>query len=55
MGVLAQRFGGKIEWDAGKMKAKNRPELDEYIKEPERKGWESVEIPRPSFFERLFG
>ncbi len=55
LGVLAQRFGGKIEWDSENMRATNRPELAEYIKEPERKGWESKEVPQPSFWERLFG
>ena len=40
LGVLAQRFGGKIEWDAKNIKITNRPELNEYIKEPVRKGWE---------------
>jgi predicted dehydrogenase len=40
LGVLATRFGGRIEWDAKNMKATNRPELDPYIKEPVRKGWE---------------
>ena len=39
VGILAQRFGGKIEYDAKNMKAIGRPELDEYIKEPARKGW----------------
>jgi len=39
VGVLAQRFGGKIEYDAKNMKAVGRPELDEFIKEPARKGW----------------
>lgn len=39
IGVLAQRFGGKIEYDAKKMKAVNRPELAAYIKEPVREGW----------------
>ena len=41
LGALAQRVGGKIEWDAENMRAKNRPELDQYLKEPERAGWES--------------
>ncbi len=41
LGALVQRVGGKIEWDAKNMRAKNRPELDCLIKEPERKGWES--------------
>lgn len=40
LGVLAQRFGGTIKYDAKNMKAVGRPELDAYIKEPVRKGWE---------------
>ncbi|NQU51167.1 MAG: Gfo/Idh/MocA family oxidoreductase [Bacteroidetes bacterium] len=40
VGVLAQRFGGTINYDAKNMKATGRPELDAYIKEPARKGWE---------------
>lgn len=40
VGVLAQRFGGTIKYDADNMKAVGRPELDPYIKEPARKGWE---------------
>ena len=40
VGVLAQRFGGTIKYDAKNMKAAGRPELDRYIKEPARKGWE---------------
>lgn len=40
VGVLAQRFGGTINYDAKNMKATGRPELDKYIKEPARKGWE---------------
>lgn len=39
VGVLAQRFGGTINYDAENMKAVGRPELDAYIKEPMRKGW----------------
>jgi predicted dehydrogenase len=39
IGVLAQRFGGEIKYDAATMKAAGRPELDVYIKEPARKGW----------------
>jgi len=39
VGILAQRFGGKIEYDAKNMKAVGRPELVEYIKEPAREGW----------------
>lgn len=41
LGALAQRFGGKIMWDSKKMCSPNRPELADYIKEPERAGWES--------------
>ena len=39
VGVLAQRFGGTIKYNAKKMKAKGRPELDDYFKEPVREGW----------------
>lgn len=40
IGVLAQRFNTRIEYDAANMKATNHPELDQYIKEPVRNGWE---------------
>ncbi len=40
LGMLAQRFGGRIEWDSKNMKITNRPELNAFIKEPVRKGWE---------------
>jgi hypothetical protein len=40
LGVLAMRFGGRIEWDAKALKVTNRPELNAYVKEPVRKGWE---------------
>ena len=40
VGILAQRFNTRIEYDATNMKVKNHPELDKYIKEPVRKGWE---------------
>ncbi len=39
VGVLAQRFGGRLDYDADNMKITNRPELDAYIKEPVREGW----------------
>ncbi len=39
VGVLAQRFGGKLLYDAKNMKVTNRPELDPYIKETPRQGW----------------
>jgi len=40
VGILAQRFGGTINYDAKNMKATGRPELDPHFKEPVRKGWE---------------
>lgn len=39
VGVIAQRFGGKIKFDSDKMKITNRKELNKYIKEPVREGW----------------
>lgn len=40
LGVLAQRFGGRIEYDAVNMRVTNRAELNAYLREPVRKGWE---------------
>lgn len=40
LGVLAQRFGGRLDYDAENMKITNRPELNVFLKEPVRKGWE---------------
>ena len=40
LGVLAQRFNTRIEWDAKNAKITNHPELNAFIKEPVRKGWE---------------
>lgn len=39
VGVLAQRFASKIEYDVDKMKITNRPDINAYIKEPTREGW----------------
>ncbi len=39
VGVLAQRFATRIEYDAEKMQITNQPELNTYIKEPVREGW----------------
>ncbi len=39
LGVLAQRFGGRIEWSARQGKITNRPELNAYVKEEYRPGW----------------
>jgi hypothetical protein len=57
IGVLAQRFGGRIEWDAKNMRVTNRPELNRYVKEPIRKGWEYGEDlwKAPSLLDRLRG
>ncbi|QBG49228.1 Gfo/Idh/MocA family oxidoreductase [Verrucomicrobia bacterium S94] len=40
LGLIAANHGGKIEWDSKNMKITNRPELNRYLKEPVRKGWE---------------
>ncbi|MBF0198595.1 MAG: Gfo/Idh/MocA family oxidoreductase [Planctomycetes bacterium] len=40
LGVLAQRFGGRIEWDAKAGRITNRPELNGYISEATRPGFE---------------
>jgi predicted dehydrogenase len=40
IGVMAQRFNTRIEYDAENMKVTNHPEFDVYIKEPVRQGWE---------------
>ena len=40
LGVLAQRFNTRIEWDAKKGRITNHPELNAFVKEPARKGWE---------------
>ena len=39
VGVFAQRFNTKINYDAKNMKVIDRPDLDLYIKEPTREGW----------------
>ncbi len=40
LGVLAQRFNRRIEWDSKKMEITNDPELNQYVREPVRRGWE---------------
>ena len=40
IGVLAQRFQTRIEYDAVNMKVTNHEGMEKYIKEPVRKGWE---------------
>lgn len=39
LGVLAQRFNTRIEWDAKAGRITNHPELNAFIKEPVREGW----------------
>ncbi len=39
LGVIAQRFNTRIEWDAKTAQITNLPELNQYVKEPVRKGW----------------
>ena len=39
LGVLAQRFNTRLEWDAKAGRITNRPELNAFVKEPAREGW----------------
>ena len=39
LGVLAQSFKTRIEWDAKAARITNHPELNAFIKEPVRDGW----------------
>jgi predicted dehydrogenase len=39
VGVISQRFGGRIEYDAANMKITNRPELDTHLRIHAREGW----------------
>jgi hypothetical protein len=39
LGCVSLRVGKKIEWDAHKMKAKDCPEADQFIKRQDRSGW----------------
>jgi predicted dehydrogenase len=39
LGVLAQRFNTRIEWDAKAGRITNHPELNAFVKEPVRQGW----------------
>jgi hypothetical protein len=39
IGVLAQRFNTRIEYDAQNMKVTNHEGMEKYIKEPVRDGW----------------
>lgn len=39
VGVIAQRFATRVEYDGEKMQITNQPELNACIKEPVREGW----------------
>ena len=39
LGVLAQRFNTRIEWDAKASRVTNHPELNAFVREPAREGW----------------
>lgn len=39
VGVLAQRFNTRIEFDTENMEVTNHPDMEQYIKEPVRNGW----------------
>jgi hypothetical protein len=39
LGVLAQRFNTRIEWDAKAGRVTNHPELSAFVREPAREGW----------------
>lgn len=40
LGVLAERFNTRIEWDTKAGKITNHPELNAFVKEPAREGWD---------------
>jgi hypothetical protein len=39
LGCLAQRFNADLKYDSENMQITNRPDVNEYIKEPVREGW----------------
>ena len=42
LGNVAYRTGKKIEWDYVKLRARNAPEADPFIRREYRKGWEGI-------------
>ena len=40
LGVLAQKTQKAVEWDSENMRVTNDEGLNEYIREPVRRGWE---------------
>jgi hypothetical protein len=43
LGVIAQRFNTRIEWDAKEARITNHPELNAFVREPVREGWQDGE------------
>ncbi len=39
VGVMAQRTGRDIDWDAANMRVTNHPDFERYVREPVRWGW----------------
>jgi hypothetical protein len=39
LGVIAMKFEGKLEWDAGKRRFANNKEANQHLKPRFRKGW----------------
>ena len=39
VGLMAQRFHTRIEYDAANMKVTNHPDFEQFVKEPVRDGW----------------
>jgi hypothetical protein len=42
LGNVAYRTGKKVEWDYVKLRARNAPEADKFIRREYRKGWEGI-------------
>lgn len=40
LGIIVSNHGGRIEWDSKNMRITNRPELNVYLRDPVRRGWE---------------
>ena len=42
LGNVAYRTGKKLEWDSIRLRARNAPEADQFIRRPYRKGWDDI-------------
>ena len=40
LGNIAKRMNDRLMWDGKNMKVTNRPEANQYVRPPRRKGWE---------------